>query len=108
MSERLFLYIDILGFSVLVHDEVAMEEIFSRIDKLNVHTDHDFKTIVFSDTMLVYGDGLWLEHQSQAIMWLCEFAQDLFHRFVPIDRHFRAYLTKGDFVHSDKKHIQAF
>ncbi|MFZ0268336.1 hypothetical protein [Caulobacter sp.] len=108
MSERLFLYIDILGFSELVTDDDAMADIFSRIDKLNVHTDRDFKTIVFSDTILVYGDGLWLAHKSQAVMWLCEFAQDLFHHFIKIDRHFRAYLTIGNFVHETKKHFQAF
>ena len=108
MSERLFLYIDILGFSELVADDVAMAEIFSRIDKLNVHTDRDFKTIVFSDTILVYGDGLWLNHKSQAVMWLSEFAQDLFHHFINIDRHFRAYLTIGNFVHETKNHFQAF
>lgn len=108
MSERLFLYIDILGFSELVTNDAAMDEIFTRIDKLNVHTDGSFKTLVFSDTILVYGDGVWLSHKREAVMWLSEFAQDLFYRFISIDRHFRAYLTVGDFVHHQKKHFEAF
>jgi hypothetical protein len=41
-------------------------------------------------------------------MWLIEFAQDLFYRFVGIDRHFRAYLTIGEFSHTKKTHIDAY
>lgn len=108
MSEKLFLYVDILGFSGLVRDDKAMADIFDRIDHLNVHQDRDFGVIVFSDTMLVYAGEGWLSAKSQAVMWLIEFAQDLFYRFVGIDRHFRAYLTMGDFTHTKKEHFEAY
>jgi hypothetical protein len=108
MSEKLFLYIDILGFSELVSDRLAMSQIFDRIDDLNVHSDGEFGVIAFSDTILIYADGGWLGRKDQAIMWLVEFAQDLFYRFIGIDRHFRAYLTFGDFNHTKKSHIEAY
>jgi hypothetical protein len=108
MSEKLFLYIDILGFSDLVSNTKAMSEIFDRVDALNVHTDRDFGVIVFSDTILVYAEGLWLENKASAVMWLVEFAQDLFYRFIGIDRHFRAYVTIGEFTHNRKSHIDAY
>lgn len=108
MSEKLFLYVDILGFSALVRDDAAMAEIFERVDRLNVHRDRDFGVIVFSDTMLVYAGEGWMNAKSQAVMWLVEFAQDLFYRFVGIDRHFRAYLTMGEFTHTKKQNIEAY
>lgn len=107
-DEKLFLLIDILGFSELSSDSHAMDEIFERIDKLNVHKDRDFNVIAFSDTILIYASGGWLDYKSQAVMWLLEFAQDLFYRFVGIDRHFRAYLTIGEFTFSTKNNIDAY
>lgn len=60
MSERLFLYIDILGFKDLVQSGFDIREVYRRIDSLNAHSDRDFTCIVFSDTIFVYGDEGWL------------------------------------------------
>ena len=53
--EKTFLYIDILGFKNLVTSNTdKVESIFKIIDSLHVHKDIAFRTIVFSDTILVF------------------------------------------------------
>lgn len=111
MDEKLFLYIDILGFSDIVDNRERIEALFAEIDQLNVHTDNGFSTIVFSDTILVYTKDGWLdsaEGQRSAVMWLVEFAQDLFYRLLHLDIHFRAYLTRGEFFHQRREHFESF
>lgn len=108
MSDRLFLYIDILGFKELIESGGDVFDLFQTIDELNVHNDNDFHCIVFSDTILVYGDDRWLSAPSQAVMWLVEFAQDLFYRLIVKDIHFRAYITIGDFHHYKLNNIEAY
>jgi len=108
MGQRVFLYIDILGFADIAKDDAAVLAIFERIDQLNVHKDGSFRVIAFSDTILVYGDGYWLEHPEKAVMWLIEFAEDLFFRLIGIDRHFRAYICRGGFDDIEMKNIRAF
>ena len=80
MANRLFLYIDILGFKDLVKSGGDIAMLYRTIDELNVHRDRDFTCIVFSDTILVYGAENWLGVSNQGVMWLIEFAQDLFFR----------------------------
>ncbi len=72
------------------------------------HSDRDFTCIVFSDTILVYGSDAWTKYPSQALMWLIEFAQDLFYRLVSLDVQIRAYVTRGDFEHHRLKNIEAY
>jgi len=111
MNDRLFLYIDILGFSDLVNDTKLIKKIYKNIDELNVFTHGPyFKCIVFSDTILVYSSEDWADcnDRGAAIMWMCEFAQDLFYRLVGKDIHFRGLLTVGEFKHSTMKNINAF
>ena len=111
MAEKLFLYIDILGFGDMVDKQERIDALFAEIDRLNVHTDKDFRTIVFSDTILVYANDAWMKSdawQSSAVMWLVEFAQDLFYRILHLDMHFRAYLTRGSFFHSQREHFESF
>lgn len=108
MSEKFFLYIDILGFKELVRSGFDMSEIFRRIDSLNVHRDRDFKCIVFSDTIIVYSSDAWMRYPNQALMWLIEFAQDLFYRFISLDVHIRAYVTKGEFEHQTLENVEAY
>jgi hypothetical protein len=36
------------------------------------------------------------------------FAKDLHYRLVPLDLHFRGFLTKGEFEHEELRHMQAF
>lgn len=110
MAKRYFLYIDILGFANIVNDKEKIKDIYRTIDNLNVFANEPyFKTIVFSDTILVYSKpGFDMTNASGSVMWMCEWAQDLFVRFVSKDMHFRAILTFGDFEHEEMKHIEAF
>jgi hypothetical protein len=108
MANRFFLYIDILGFKDLVRSGFDLSTLFQRIDRLNVHTDRDFTSIVFSDTILVYGSDDWAKHPREALMWLIEFAQDLFYNLISLDIHIRAYVTKGDFEHDRLKNIESY
>lgn len=108
MSDRFFLYIDILGFKNLINSGFDIRAIYSRIDDLNVHHDNGFKCIVFSDTILVYAADGWENYRNQVIMWLIEFAQDLFFRLISIDVHIRAYVTRGDFEHYKLNNIESY
>ena len=108
MPERYFLYIDVLGFKNLIQSGFDLSELYRRIDRLNVHSDRDFTCIVFSDTVLVYGSDGWEKYPNRAVMWLIEFAQDLFYGLISLDIHIRAYVTKGKFQHEILKNIQAY
>jgi hypothetical protein len=107
---KYLLYIDILGFSNLVRERGAVGRLYKTIDSLNVHRHHAFRTIAFSDTLLVYNitNPETKDDCHYFIMYLCEFAQDLFYRLVGRDIHFRGYLTLGDFIVADFKNLNAF
>jgi hypothetical protein len=102
MTNRYLLYIDILGFRDLVRTGPAeVHRLYKIIDTLNVHGHDSFKTIVFSDTILVYN---LFEAQSEgdheyAVMFSCEFAQDLLYRLARRNIFFRAVLDYGPFEH---------
>jgi hypothetical protein len=106
MPDCYLLYIDILGFSELVLKKGRIEDLYDQIDTLNSHEHTAFKTLAFSDTILIYNTGECGRHY--LVMYLCEFAQDLFYRLVSRDLHFRAYLCKGEFIHQRREHIQSF
>ena len=108
MSERLFLYIDILGFKEMVKSDYDVTEIYRRIDRLNVHRDKYFTCIVFSDTVIVYAAEGFLKNISDGLMWLIEFAQDLFYNMISIDVHIRAYITRGAFTHYRLTNLEAY
>lgn len=108
MADRFFLYIDILGFKDLIRNNYDIMSIYKDIDELNVHTDTDFQTIVFSDTIIVYGHEVWNSNPNQAIMWLTEFSQDLFYRLISKDIQIRAYITFGDINHHKLKNLEAY
>jgi hypothetical protein len=107
-EERFFLYIDILGFSNLIRQKGKVEELYGIIDTLNVHRHHAFNTIIFSDTILVYNkvNPRNLEDIRYLVMFLCEFAKDLFYRLIGRDIYFRAYLTCGEFAHYPMENIK--
>lgn len=108
MQPRMFLYIDLLGFSDMIKSGYPVGDIYAHIDALNVHRDKDFTCIVFSDTILVYGKEFWSENKRQAVMWLAEFAQDLFYRLIPLNKNFRAFIAEGEFEHTKMKNIEAY
>src|SRR6266436_4670462 len=108
--QKYLLYIDMLGFSDLVRKKGQVKKLYEIIDTLNVHTHSNFRTLIFSDTILVYNDpapeNAWDRHY--LIMYLCECAKDLFYRLIHMDLHFRAYLCQGRFNHEKMEHIEAF
>lgn len=107
-KERFFLYLDILGFKEMMKSEERLNELYEAIDSLNVHKDDAFKTIVFSDTILVVADEAWNAYPSKAIMWLVEFTQDLFYHLSHRNIHFRAIVTQGEFTYRSKKNFLSY
>lgn len=82
---RFLLYIDFLGFSDLVAENPKrIDMIYQIINSLNVHAHEAFKTIVFSDTVLVYNSELASSERNKKylVMYACEFVQDLQRRLV--------------------------
>lgn len=107
-EERFLLYIDILNFSNLVLQKGKVEELYEIINELNVHRHDVFTTIIFSDTILVYNKlhAHGLSEVHYIVMYLCEFAQDLFYRLIGRDIYFRAYITCDDFAHYSMRNIK--
>src|ERR1039457_5888675 len=89
-EERFLLHIDILNFGNLIAQKGKVEELYEIINKLHVHRHDVFTTIIFSDTILVYNKShaRGLEDVRYLVMYLCEFAQDLFYRLIGRDIHF--------------------
>ncbi len=111
MTDKFLLYIDILGFAEMARKEPRkIERIFAVIDSLNVHRHGTFKTIVFSDTILVYNDKPAVsDNEKNDLVWyLIEFAEDLHHRLTGQDVYFRAIITSGHFKHYQLENIECF
>jgi hypothetical protein len=100
--KKFLLYIDILGFSRLVkkHPE-KVRRLYYALDNLNCFKHDNFKTIVFSDTIIVYNstDAIWDDDKKYIIMYLIEFAQNLLYETLGMNIWFRAVIVEGDFEH---------
>lgn len=108
MKEKAFLYIDILGFSNLIKNKPdKIDKIFKIIDTLKVHEHYAFKTIVFSDTILVFNKDI-NQDDTYNITYLCEFVQDLFYRTSIENVYFRAIITKGEFKYQKLSNIESY
>lgn len=110
-NSRFLLYIDILGFTEMTKSQPRkVARVYSILDELNVHRHNSFKTIVFSDTILVYNPTLAIsdEERKYLVWFLIEFAEDLHHRLTGQDIYFRAILTTGSFNHYSLKNIDCF
>lgn len=108
---RFLLYIDILGFKdMTLNDPRKVARVYAILDKLNVHDHPNFKTIVFSDTILTYNpEFVESKEDREYIVWyLTEFAEDLYSRLVGQDIYFRAILVGGDFHHFQLDNVQCF
>ena len=110
MQQKFLLYIDILGFSEMVTDADRIRSLYAVIDSLNAHKHDCFKTIVFSDTILVYStlgptDN---ENRNYLVWYAIEFAEDLHHRLVGTGVYFRAVLTFGEFDHYNLPNTECF
>lgn len=108
---RFLLYIDILGFSEMTkNDPRSVARTYAILNKLNVHRDKSFKTIVFSDTVLVYNPvEAGNEDERKFYVWyLTEAAEDLYSRLVGQDIWFRAVLIAGEFNHYQLGNMDCF
>lgn len=111
MTDRFLLYIDILGFSEMTRkDPRKVARVYSILNQLNSHHNESFKTIVFSDTVLVYNvmpaDS---DRDREYYVWyLTEFAEHLHHMLTGQDIYFRAALVAGDFFHYRLENVECF
>jgi hypothetical protein len=84
--------------------------VYAILDTLNVHRHPNFKTIVFSDTTLVYNpDEFYSDEDREYLVWyLTEFAEDLHRRLTGQGIWFRAVLLAGKFDHYQLKNVECF
>ncbi len=111
MQDRLLLYIDILGFSQLVNNDVKrVEDLYEVIASLNANRHNAFKCIIFSDTVLIYNidGGKHVADIKYLTMFMCEFSRDLLHRLTKRGVFFRAVITHGPFRHYELNSIPCF
>lgn len=111
MDKRYLLYIDVLGFSDMVKtNPYKVEEIYKIINSLNVHKHNAFKTIIFSDTVLVYNiiEPVSKDDHKYLVMYLCEFVQDLLYRTITKNVYFRAILLYEEFTHYKLENVECF
>ncbi len=111
MKKKYLLYIDILGFSDLVKKKPEeVRRLYKIIEELNCHRHDQFKVIVFSDTILIYNleDAVWERDCSYVVMFLIEFAQNLFYSLAGKKIFFRSVLVFGEFEHAHPRNIERF
>ena len=104
------LYTHVLGFRALVEKGGDVDGLCGIIDSLDALRPDAFKTVVFSDVALSYTTvpPTDADTRQHLVMYLCEFAQDLFYRLVGRGWHFRAYLARGAFSHGRLENVEAF
>ena len=98
--DRFLLYIDLLGFSALVHTKPEiLPALFRVLDKSKAHDHGDFRVIQFSDTLLVFNGvpAVSNSDKSYCAMYLCEFAQEIQYMLFGQDTFLRGLLTYGQF-----------
>ena len=106
--ERDFLYIDILGFSEMVKEHSPkISQIFEIINGLSVHDHYAFRSIVFSDTIIVYNEDNDMPNHYY-VTYLIEFAQQLFYKLLSIGVYYKGLITYGDFEFQELINIQAY
>ena len=111
--KRAFLYIDILGFeSLALKSQPKVKEIFKILDGLQSHNHNhffDLKTIVFSDTILIFNSSDTKNNEVHLyVTYLIEYAQELFYSLARINVYFRGILTFGDFHFDSLINIEAY
>ncbi len=102
MERKFLLYIDILGFSELVRNDIyRVRRLYHLIDQLNVHHHDAFRFIIFSDTILIYNinEPLRDADRQYYVMFLIEFAQNLLYECAGKNYYFRSVLVYGEFEH---------
>ena len=106
----LFLYLDFLGFSEISKDNKKTDDLFNIINNSHIQNDSNFKTIVFSDTLLAYNvyDDLNIEMKSIEIMYIIKLVQDIFKRLVDMNIFFKAIITEGEFTYKKLTNIESY
>ena len=109
---KILLYIDILGFSNLVNNKKnkLIKDLYNIIDSINAHRHDAFKTLVFSDTILVYNnfEANNEEKKAYSVMYLIEFTKDLQNRLTKLSIFFRALIVEGEFTHKKMENLDAY
>jgi hypothetical protein len=108
--EAYLLYVDLLGSGTLVEKSGSADGLCGIIDSLDAHRPDAFKTVVFPYTALSYTTlpPTDADTRQHLVMYLCEFAQNLFYRLVGRGWHIRAYLARGAFSHRRLENVDAF
>jgi hypothetical protein len=111
MDPQYLLYVDILGFSSLTENEPERVDALMRaIDHSPAHTHGAFKSIVFSDTILVSTVDPPASHHDReyVLMYLIEYAILLHRSLVGSGIKFRGLVREGEFKWTQMDHFEAF
>lgn len=110
MRKTLFLYLDILGFRGLVKEPEQISWLYKVIDAARIHKDSNYRTIVFSDTLLAYNSQTptYGNQKAAELMFLIELVQEFSHRLAGSGIFFRALITEGEFTHDKLQNIEAY
>ena len=102
MEHKFLLYIDTLGFSKMVREDVSrVRYLYDIVENLTVYDHHEFKIIVFSDTFLIYNieEPINDDERQDMVRFSIEFFRNLFYKCVGKNYYFRAVLVHGEFEH---------
>ncbi len=110
MPETLFLYLDFLGFRALSASPAKVRRLFETLNGCAIHRDSNFRTVVFSDTLLAYNSVSPIGHQHMGteLMFLIEFVQDIIHRLTGSGITFRALIRFGEFEYARLQLLEAY
>lgn len=111
MVDKFLLYIDTLGFSKMVRNDVnRVRRLYDIVENLTVQHHRDFKIIVFSDTFLIYNkeDPTTDDERRYVVWYTIEFFQNLFYECAGKDYYFRAVLVHGEFEHITTPKVDRF
>jgi len=87
-----------------------VEALFEILNECDIHSDSNYKTIVFSDTLLAYNLHSDLSPDSKVteVMFLIELVHDIAHRLTGLDIFFRAVITEGEFKHTQLTNFDSY
>ena len=91
-------------------DPRKIDWLFDVVDSSRIQRDSNFKTIVFSDTLLAFNTNRGLSGWSKSVelMFLIELVQELAHRITGSEIAFRAVITEGEFNYRQLKNFEAY
>ncbi len=110
MNKTIFLYLDFLGFRELSKNPNRVLRLFETLDSCRIHRDSNFRSIVFSDTLLAYNciQSLSSANKATEVMFLIELVEDITHRLTGSGITFRAIISEGQFETIKMRNFEAF